>query len=62
MTMSVVTSLRERVIDAVLHQDAVGAPAGLAGIAIFQAIAPLTAISLSALSKATRDAFLKLHK
>jgi hypothetical protein len=34
-------ALCERVIDAVLHQDAVGADAGLAGIAIFRGDRPL---------------------
>ena len=34
---------REAVVDAGLHQDAIGADAGLAGIAVFEAMAPATA-------------------
>jgi hypothetical protein len=39
-------AVREGVIDAALHQDTVGAYAGLAGIAKFQPIGPLAAISM----------------
>ena len=44
-------ALGEGVVDAVLHQNPVGADAGLAGIPIFRGDRPFTAISISASSK-----------
>ncbi len=50
-------ALGKGVIDAVLHQDAVGADAGLAGIPVFRRDRPpLTAASISASSKTINGA------
>jgi hypothetical protein len=46
-------ALVKGVIDAVPHQDAAGAHTGLTGIEYFDAMAPLTAISISKSSRAT---------
>ena len=43
-------ALGERVVDAVLHQDAVGADIGLAGVPLFRDDRALTVSSISALS------------
>jgi hypothetical protein len=48
--------LGEGVVDAVLHQNSVGAHTGLAGIAIFGGYRPLTAISMSASSNTMNEA------
>src|SRR5271169_4140063 len=42
---------RVTLVDAVLHEDAVGAYAGLAGVAVFRGDATLTAISMSATAR-----------
>jgi hypothetical protein len=45
-TGSLGEALGEGVVDAVLHKDAAGAHAGLAGVAVFGGDRPLTAISI----------------